>query len=332
MNKPKFSDKDYIDFLIASPRTFSCTEAARVQPEQGNSSAAHDAITRLLYRLQADPDQLWQEARTQVKLAQGILVVDDSTLDKPYARRMELVYRQWSGKHRRVVCGINLVTLLWTDGDRHVPVDWRVYDKPHDQASKNDHFSAMIETAKARGFAPACVAFDSWYGSLANLKRVRACGWRWLTQLKANRLVDPDRSGNRPLASLELSASGTIVHLKGYGLVKVFRIDAPDGDIEYWASSDLGMHELQRVQYAGYANTIEQYHRGIKQFCGVERCQAHGARAQRSHIGLALRAFLRLESYCFHAGISWFAAKTQIIRDAARAYIARPQYHLIRTA
>jgi putative transposase len=167
---------------------------------------------------------------------------------------------------------------------------------------------------------------------LANLKQVRACGWTWLTQLKAHRLVDPDRSGNRPLGSLALSASGTFVHLKGYGLVKVFRIDAPDGDIEYWASSDLGMHELRRVQYAGYANNIEQYHHGIKQFCGVERCQAHGARAQRSHIGLALRAFLRLDSHCFHAGISWFAAKTQIVRDAVRAYIARPQYHLIRTA
>jgi putative transposase len=135
-----------------------------VQPEQGKAPA-HDAINRLLYRLRTGPDELWQEARTQVKLTQGMLVIDDSTLDKPYARHMDLVHRQWSGKHRRVVCGINLVTLLWTEGDRHVPVDWRVYDKPHDLASKNDHFSAMLETARARGFAPACVAFDSWYGS-----------------------------------------------------------------------------------------------------------------------------------------------------------------------
>jgi len=109
---------------------------------------------------------------------------------------MALVHRQWSGKHQHVVCGIGLVSLLWTDGDRHVPLDWRIYDKPNDQASKNDHFSAMSQAAKARGFAPAYVAFDSWYGSLANLKQVRACGWTWLTQLKANRLVDPGRSGN----------------------------------------------------------------------------------------------------------------------------------------
>jgi len=44
--------------------------------------------------------------------------------------------------------------------------------------------------------------------------------------------------------------------------------------------------------------------------CGVEHYQEHGTRAQCSHTGLALRAFLRLESHCFYAGISWFAAKT----------------------
>ena len=49
-----------------------------------------------------------------VRQEEGVLVLDDTTLDKPYAKRMELVYRHWSGKHKRVVWGINLLTLLWT--------------------------------------------------------------------------------------------------------------------------------------------------------------------------------------------------------------------------
>lgn len=61
-----------------------------------------------------------------------MLVVDDSTLDKPYAQKMDLVQRHWSGKHHAVVEGINLSTLLWTDRDCHVPVDYRVYDKVGD--------------------------------------------------------------------------------------------------------------------------------------------------------------------------------------------------------
>ena len=190
----------------------------------------------------------------------------------------------------------------------------------------------MIQTSKAPGFAPACVAFDNWYGSLANLEQVRDCGWTWLTQFKANRLVNPDDSGNQRLDEIDLGVGERIVHLKGYGFVKIFKIVPPDGDIEYWASNDLSMNSLRRVQYAGFANNIEQYHRGIKQFCGVERCQTRRAKAQRHHIELSLRAFLRLESYCFHAGISWFEAKTQIAREAVRAYIAYPLYHLVRTA
>jgi hypothetical protein len=71
-------------------------EALRVQPETANSPA-HDAITRLLYRMEPLPAALWNEAQQYVSLAAGILVVDDSTLDKFYAEKMELVTRQESG-------------------------------------------------------------------------------------------------------------------------------------------------------------------------------------------------------------------------------------------
>lgn len=48
----------------------------------------------------------------------------------------------------------------------------------------------MLVVAKARGFAPQFVLFDSWYV---------------------------------PLQSLELLFQERVVHLKGYGFVKVFR-------------------------------------------------------------------------------------------------------------
>jgi len=328
MNRPKVNDHDYIDFLIATPKACSGVEAARVSAVQ-TSPPAHDAFTRLLHRLEPDAETLWQEAASQVDRQQGILVLDDSTLDKPYAKQIELVHRHWSGKHRAVVEGINLITLLWTDGDRHVPVDYRLYDKAGDGLSKNDHAQAMLTTAHARGFQPACVVFDSWYGSLDNLKLIRDLGWIWLTQLKANRHVNPEGKGQVPVALLPAVPGGQSVHLKGYGLIRLFTIATPAGGSEWWATNDLSMRPLTRTRFAGYAWTIEHYHRGIKQCCGVERAQVRAARAQRNHIGLALRAFLRLESYCYHRGISWFEAKQAIIRDAVRAYLAGPIYQLL---
>jgi len=331
MNRPKVRDEDYINFLIATPKVCSATEAARVQPVP-STAPAHDAFTRLLHRLEPDASTLWREAASQVDRYSGILVVDDSTLDKPYAEKMGLVQRHGSGKHHAVVEGINLITLLWTDGDRHVPVDYRLYDKAGDALTKNDHFQHLLAMAHERGFKPACVVFDSWYSGLENLKQIRSLSWTWLTRLKANRLVNPERTGLQPVATVEPSPQGTVVHLKGYGLIRLFLIVASNGDREYWATNDLTMTSLIRVRFADYAWTIETYHRGIKQYCGVERAQVRAARAQRNHIGLALRAFLRLEWHCYQNGLSWFEAKLAIIRPAIRAYLTNPIYSLPSTA
>jgi len=294
-------------------RAVSGTEAARAQPE-GESAPAHDAFTRLLHRLEPDPATLWAEAAPLVDRGGGVLVLDDSTLDKPYARAMDLVTRHWSGKHRRVVRGINLPTLLWTDGEGLIPCAYRLYAKEADGLTKNDHFRAMLAAAKGRGFAPACVVFDSWYASLPKLKAVRGHGWRWVTQLKRNRLVNPDGTGNRPLADCVISETGTRVHLQGYGFILVFLSVAPDGDREYWATSDLALTGLQRRKYAEYAWGIAVYHRGLKQHCGVERAQVRAARAQRNHIGCALRAFLRLEVRRLTTGVSWWESKAATVR------------------
>lgn len=326
MNAPKVQPEDYIDFLIATPNACSATEAARVQPDPIDPPA-HDAFTRLLTRLEPDPETLWTEAQPQVQRTEGVLVVDDSTLDKPYATAIASVTRHWSGKHRRVVQGINLVSLLWTDGDRHIPCDYRVYDKA-DSRTKNDHFADMIRIAFTRGFRPRCVVVDGWYSSLDNLKLIRACGWVWLTRLKSNRLVNRNQEGTRALKDTVIAATGTEVWLPGYGLVKVFGIVAPDGDIVYWTTNDRGMTELTRVQFAEFSWAIEHYHRGIKQCTGIERCQCRSAVAQRNHIGLALRAFLRLEIHCFARGISWVEAKTALLRNAVRDYLARPRIRL----
>lgn len=72
MNPPKVNDQDYINFLIATPKVCSGTEAARVQPA-GEAVPAHDAFTRLLHRLEPDAATLWREAAGHVERQGGIL-------------------------------------------------------------------------------------------------------------------------------------------------------------------------------------------------------------------------------------------------------------------
>jgi putative transposase len=331
MSKAKVQPEDYVQFLLASPLQFTCTEAARVQPQQPDPPA-HDSFTRLLTRLEPDPETLWLEARPQIRPDDGLLVLDDSTLDKPYAWKMDLVGWHWSGKHHRVVKGINLLTLVWTDGDRHVPCDYDVYDKANDGKSKNDLFAQQLRTAKQRRLQPKCVCFDSWFSSLQNLKLLRSLAWTWLCRLKCNRQVRVDFGAPQAISTVDIPEAGRVVYLPGYGSIRVFRVGARNGDTDYWATSDLEMDTLTRLKYGDFSWRIEEYHRGIKQFCGVERCRARRAKAQRNHIGLSIRAFLRMECHCFALGLSWFQAKLDVIRDAVRAYLANPTFLLPKCA
>jgi hypothetical protein len=331
MNPPKCTELDYINFLIAAQKVFSSVEASKTHPAK-EEAPAHDAYTRLLQRLPPDSDALWQEVEPLVKLVQGVLVFDDTTLDKPYASQMALVTRHWSGKHGRVVQGINLISLVWTDGTCRLPCDFRLYDKAQDGLSKNDHFRQMVKQAQQRGFSPQLVVFDSWYSGLENLKLLRRRQWPWLTQLKSNRQVSIDRTGNRAIREILIPMHGRNVHLKGYGWVKVFRTVGTNGDAEYWATSQLNMTLAQAAFHALDAWQIEVYHRGLKQFTGAERGQYRLEISQRNHIGLAIRAFVRLEAHRLRSGMSWFETKTSIIRSAIRLYLAQPALTLHSTA
>ena len=264
MNPPKVDDLDYIHFLVAAQKEFTCTEAARCSPED-EDAPAHDAFTRLLQRRPPDTEALWQEAEPVVDRDDGLLILDDTTLDKPYANEIEHVTWHWSGKHKQVVKGINLLTLLWRgsaerspeessekapspdsspdssagedrdssageDREPHVPCDFRLYQS--DGKTKNEHFREMAAAAAARGFSPDYVVFDSWYSGLDNLKTIRDMGWRFFTRLKKNRQVNPDDTYNRQIQQIRIPQEGRTVHLKGFGFVKVFRTVSTDGDAE----------------------------------------------------------------------------------------------------
>ncbi len=161
---------------MAAQRVSSNAGATKSHPPAESDGPGHDVYTRLLYRCQPDGEALWQEVQGCVAWQAGMVAIDATILDKCYARAMALVTRHWSGKHHRVVQGINLISLLWTDGQAHWPCDFRIYNTA-DGLSKNDHFRAMLLTVAARGFHPALVAFGSWYASLENLKQVRPLDW-----------------------------------------------------------------------------------------------------------------------------------------------------------
>jgi len=301
----------------------TCTEAARCIPES-RIQAAHDAINRFLERQSSDTEALWQEALLFIEKDSGFLIIDDTTLDKPYSHQIELVTYHWSGKHQEVVKGINLVTLLWTDGTSIIPLDFRVYDHDHDGKTKNDHFQNMLNKAKERGFKPHCVLFDSWYSSMGNLKLVTRLDWHFLTRLKSNRLVKQEVSDYMAVSEVAVPEDGCAVHLRGYGQVKLFKVTHLAKEPEFWATDILSMNLERRAELKKISWKIEEFHRGVKQFCGIERCQARKSQSQCSHILLSIRSFLVFERARLMTGVSWHESKMRIHRSAVSHFIENP--------
>lgn len=104
---------------MAVADVFTCTEAARCYPE-GSDSPSHDAFTRLLQRWPPDTEALWIESSHFVRPGEGILIVDDTTLDKPHAKKMENPLRvkvnegQRRWKPRSYAMAARLADHIWT--------------------------------------------------------------------------------------------------------------------------------------------------------------------------------------------------------------------------
>lgn len=112
----------------------------------------------------------------------------------------------------------------------------------------------------------------------------------------------------------------------------MFRIAATNGHTEHWITNDLDMDEGRRLANAEQAGGMEEYHRGLKQYCGADRAQVRHSDGQSNHIGCAVRAFVRLEYHRFTTGVSWFEAKLQVVREAVKGFLASPLYRLPQTA
>ena len=206
-------------------------------------------------------------------------------------------------------------------------MDFRIYYKDSDGKTKNDHFTDMLKKAQERGFQPTRVLFDSWYASVKNLKTISRMGWTFLTRIPTNRLLslNPDLHVKSGELLLEEGVS-LRVHLRKFGFIRVFQTVPKDEDVRHWMTNDLEMEEEEREELGRIGFSIENYHRALKQECCVERCQARRYDIQRVHIGMAIRAFVRLEVQRIKLGLSYWELGRQIIRDAVRAYLLNPLY------
>lgn len=321
MQKQKCSLKLYSAFLLANQNKYSGLELSKT-----TENMAHDSVNRWLMRSDFKPQELWSDVKKMVAADTGYLIGDDTVLDKSYSRRNELAKKQYSGNAHGLINGIDLVNLLWTDedGGEYVPVDYRVYQKELDGKTKNDHFQEMLKRAKKRGFSPLYVLFDAWYASVENMKLItRELKWRFICNLKSNRQVSVAKNEYMSIADLDLAeGQARQVWLKEYGFVVVCKTVDKNGDVTYLATSDLNLTDYDDfLAHHDQRWRIEEFHRGIKQTTGIEKCYSVKSASQKTHIFAAFTAFLKLEKNRLKNNVTWYEQKARISRMATIGYL-----------
>jgi len=131
------------------------------------------------------------------------------------------------------------------------------------------------------------------------------------------------------LSDKKIPKEGLVVHLKAYGFIRVFKtFSQAKGEVEYIATNKLDMTLIDIKTVAAQRWKIEEYHRGLKQTTGIEKCQARNQRSQRNHIFCSILSFVALELQRQNKHISWYQTKKQIIQHAMRQYMLSPTISL----
>lgn len=314
----------YSLYLLAEPKYISCV---RLETILGNVS--HDSVNRFLLRERYTPEDLFDEVKEKVNLVGGILSIDDSVLDKPYRdiSKSAFVGYFWSGKHKKPVKGINLITLYYTDLSGHsYPVNYRIYDKPQGK-TKNEYFREMVAQVKEWGIEPGWVTGDSWYSSLDNLKFLRNEEVGFLFGIADNRKVSLERGKLVQVKTLEIPLEGLVVYLKEFGWVKVF-CQWFKNEPRYYIMHQTKLEQIHQLTALRFKQVhdghwlIECFHRVIKQVCNIERFYVRDAQAIRNHVFCALRAFCQLQSWSMQGVIeNCYAISRQLFIPVIRQFI-----------
>lgn len=263
----------YLTGLIYRNTRTSCVCLASL------TEVAHDRFYRLLYADFPYSRRLWEWFASYLIGAGGYLIIDDTAWQR-FTKKAEAVSFVWDSQIGKVVFGMNVVLLVWTDGKRKVPVGVRIWEKG--KRSKIELACAMFEQARADGIKPVYVLFDSWYSCNKLINLLDSFGWHYIGRAKVNRVLDKVKIGQ------------VFRHRFGRKLGSLRRVNhqnlvVKDGR-RFWLTNDLALSSGELKRHYRLRQQVEETFRLLKQEFGWSKCQAGTKKAQKAHLHLGLYA------------------------------------------
>ena len=287
----------YLKGLIYRNTRTSCVCLASL------SELAHDQLYRLLYSDFPYSRRLWEWFAVKLIGEKGYLVLDDTTWQR-FTKKAEAVSFVWDSAVGKVVFGMSVVLLVWTDGKRKVPVGLRVWRKGGQ--SKVELAAELLRQAWMRGISPEFVLFDSWYAAVSLLDLIDGFGWHYIGATKRNRLFEGVRIG-RYFKHRFGRAAGSLRRLRHQILL------VKNGQ-KFLISNELSLTSNAIKRHYRFRQQVEETFRLLKQEFGWGKCRARSVKAQSAHLHLGLYALCLVQMKAENSTVYRF--KQNLFRQA----------------
>jgi hypothetical protein len=269
----------FVPYLVGLVQGFFVS-ATSLERQFGYS---HDGITRCLVKRFA-----WERWVTLViqklfgVLSGGYLILDDTVIAKPYAKKMQGASFVHSSVLNKTVYGYNIVFLCWSNGTITIPLSWKWY-KPNSKTKIDLALDLLAIAQKRWKLTPQYVFFDKFYGADKILNRLEEYHWKFVAQLKCNRIINA-----APIKEdLTTEGDSTVGWVTDWVKVAIVKHDE-----KYFFTNDLSLsaHDFPSL----YKNRwpIEEVFRFLKSELRLEQCQARTKQAQKTHLASCVLTYL----------------------------------------
>src|SRR3990172_7760132 len=326
----------YSDYLISSFGPTTATGLAELM----EGAISHDQVTRMLSSPKMASKEWWRLVKPQVRRierADGVIIVDDCIVEKPYTDENEIICWHFDHSKNRTVKGITFLTSLYYAQEVALPVGFEIVSKTEtytdpktgqekrkSQHTKNERYRRMLQAICKNEIPFAYVLNDLWFASAENMRFVKLdLRKEFIMALKSNRkaaVSEEDHASGKyqRIDQMELPEGTTqLIYLEGvpfplHLVRQVFTNEDGSTGVRYLVTSVLTLNADRIITIYQKRWKVEEYHRSLKQNASLAKSPTRTEITQTNHFVAALWSFVKIELLKVQTNKNHYQLKAQL--------------------
>lgn len=270
------------------------------------SGVSHDVFTKGLQK-QYHLKELLKTLLDDKLLAKGYLIVDETDVDKSFAKIIPCLSWIFSHRKNKHIFGLHIVAVAWTNGSMTIPLGWKIYQKSSGKTKLDLAIEIISYCLFTLRIQPHAVLFDSFYASEKILKFLHNHKQSFFSQLPKNRLFNHIPLSHHEKGRPYWTHTG---YIKGQLSVQIVR-----NRKKYYVTNVIGIPRKEQLDTYRLRWKIEEVFRFVKSQLGFEKCQSTSLVGQNNHFGACFITYAVLQDIAEKTQMTVYALKLKATQD-----------------